>query len=206
MTDAFKKGLDIHAITASKVFNVPLNQVNREMRANAKTVNFGIIYGVSAFGLSQQSSLSRKESSEIIKNYFGTYPKLKIYMDANIAFAREHGYVKTVMNRKRRLKDINSRNSVVRGHAERNAVNAPIQGSAADIIKVAMIEIDKMIDRLGLKSKLLLQVHDELVFDAKKDELDVLKTLVKSAMEDAYSSSVPLVVDLGEGLNWLEAH
>jgi DNA polymerase-1 len=206
MTDAFKKGLDIHAITASKVFNVPLNQVNREMRANAKTVNFGIIYGVSAFGLSQQSSLSRKESSEIIKNYFGTYPKLKIYMDANIAFAREHGYVKTVMNRKRRLKDINSRNSVVRGHAERNAVNAPIQGSAADIIKVAMIEIDKMIDRLGLKSKLLLQVHDELVFDAKKDELDILKTLVKSAMEDAYSSSVPLVVDLGEGLNWLEAH
>ena len=206
MIDAFKKGLDIHAITASKVFNTPLNQVSREMRSNAKTVNFGIIYGVSAFGLSQQSSLSRKESSEIIKNYFDTYPKLKEYMDANIAFAREHGYVKTVMNRKRRLKDINSRNSVVRGHAERNAINAPIQGSAADIIKVAMVDIHNKLEQLGLKSKLLLQVHDELVFDALKEELNILKPLVKKAMEEAYSSSVPLVVDLGEGLNWLEAH
>tara|TARA_B110000858_G_scaffold12317_1_gene12557 strand:- start:85 stop:1836 length:1752 start_codon:yes stop_codon:yes gene_type:complete len=206
MIDAFKKGLDIHAITASKVFNTPLNQISREMRSNAKTVNFGIIYGVSAFGLSQQSSLSRKESSEIIKNYFDTYPKLKEYMDANIAFAREHGYVKTVMNRKRRLKDINSRNSVVRGHAERNAINAPIQGSAADIIKVAMVDIHNKLEQLGLKSKLLLQVHDELVFDALKEELNILKPLVKKAMEEAYSSSVPLVVDLGEGLNWLEAH
>lgn len=206
MIDAFKKGLDIHAITASKVFNTPLNQVSREMRSNAKTVNFGIIYGVSAFGLSQQSSLSRKESSEIIKNYFDTYPKLKEYMDANIAFAREHGYVKTVMNRKRRLKDINSRNSVVRGHAERNAINAPIQGSAADIIKVAMVDIHNKLEQMGLKSKLLLQVHDELVFDALKEELNILKPLVKKAMEEAYSSSVPLVVDLGEGLNWLEAH
>ena len=206
MIDAFKKGLDIHAITASKVFNTPLNQISREMRSNAKTVNFGIIYGVSAFGLSQQSSLSRKESSEIIKNYFDTYPKLKEYMDANIAFAREHGYVKTVMNRKRRLKDINSRNSVVRGHAERNAINAPIQGSAADIIKVAMVDIHNKLEQMGLKSKLLLQVHDELVFDALKEELNILKPLVKKAMEEAYSSSVPLVVDLGEGLNWLEAH
>ena len=206
MINAFKKGLDIHAITASKVFNVPLNQVSREMRSNAKTVNFGIIYGVSAFGLSQQTSLSKKESTEIIKSYFDTYPKLKEYMDANIAFAREHGYVKTVMNRKRRLKDINSRNSIVRSHAERNAINAPIQGSAADIIKVAMVDIHNKLEQLGLKSKLLLQVHDELVFDALKEELNILKPLVKKAMEGAYSSSVPLVVDLGEGLNWLEAH
>ena len=134
MVEAFQQGLDIHATTASKVFNVPLKEVTREMRSNAKTVNFGIIYGVSAFGLSQQSSLSRKEAAEIIKNYFATYPKLKEYMDANIAFAREHGYVKTIMNRKRRLKDINSQNTVVRGHAERNAINAPIQGSAADTV------------------------------------------------------------------------
>ena len=206
MVDTFKKGLDIHTITASKIFNIPINEVSREMRSNAKTVNFGIIYGVSAFGLSQQSSLSRKESGEIIKNYFETYPKLKTYMDSNVAFARKFGYVKTVMNRKRILKDINSRNRVVRGHAERNAVNAPIQGSAADIIKVAMIDIDKKLEKLGLKSRLLLQVHDELVFDAKKDELELLKNLVKNSMEGAYSSSVPLVVDLGVGLNWLEAH
>ena len=176
------------------------------MRSNAKTVNFGIIYGVSAFGLSQQSSLSRKEAAEIIKNYFATYPKLKEYMDANIAFAREHGYVKTIMNRKRRLKDINSRNGVVRGHAERNAINAPIQGSAADIIKLAMIKIQKEIDVLGLQSKMLLQVHDELVFDVLKTELPTLKKLIKETMEGVLDSIVPLVIDLDVGNSWLEAH
>ena len=206
MVEAFKHGLDIHAATASKVFNVPLKDVTKEMRSNAKTVNFGIIYGVSAFGLSQQSSLSRKEAAEIIKNYFATYPKLKEYMDANIAFAREHGYVKTIMNRKRRLKDINSRNSVVRGHAERNAINAPIQGSAADIIKLAMIKIQTEIDALGLQSKMLLQVHDELVFDVLKTELPVLKKLIKETMEGVLDSTVPLVVDLGVGKSWLDAH
>ena len=206
MVEAFQQGLDIHAATASKVFNVPLKEVTREMRSNAKTVNFGIIYGVSAFGLSQQTSLSRKEAAEIIKNYFATYPKLKKYMDANIAFAREHGYVKTIMNRKRRLNDINSRNSVVRGHAERNAINAPIQGSAADIIKLAMIKIQKEIDVLGLQSKMLLQVHDELVFDVLKTELPTVKKLIKEAMEGVLDSTVPLVVDLDIGKSWLEAH
>ena len=206
MVEAFQQGLDIHAATASKVFNVPLKSVTREMRSNAKTVNFGIIYGVSAFGLSQQSSLSRKEAAEIIKNYFATYPKLKKYMDANIAFAREHGYVKTIMNRKRHLKDINSRNGVVRGHAERNAINAPIQGSAADIIKLAMIKIQKEIDVLGLQSKMLLQVHDELVFDVLKTELPTVKKLIKEIMEGILDSTVPLVVDLDVGKSWLEAH
>ena len=206
MVDAFQKGLDIHAATASKVFNVPLEGVTREMRSNAKTVNFGIIYGVSAFGLSQQSSLSRKEAGEIIKNYFKTYPKLKEYMDANIAFAREHGYVKTIMNRKRRLKDINSRNAVVRGHAERNAINAPVQGSAADVIKLAMIKIQREIDILGLQSKMLLQVHDELVFDVLKTELPTLKKLIKETMEGVLDSNIPLIVDLDVGESWLEAH
>jgi len=206
MVEAFQQGLDIHAATASKVFGVPLEDVTREMRSNAKTVNFGIIYGVSAFGLSQQSSLSRKEAGEIIKNYFATYPKLKEYMDASIAFAREQGYVKTIKDRKRRLKDINSRNGVVRGHAERNAINAPVQGSAADIIKLAMIKIQAEIEAQGLQSKMLLQVHDELVFDALKSELPQLKKLIKDAMENVFESSVPLLVDMGEGRTWLEAH
>jgi len=206
MMDAFQKKLDIHAATASKVFGVPLEEVTREMRSNAKTVNFGIIYGVSAFGLSQQSTLSRKEAAEIIKNYFATYPKLKAYMDANIAFAREHGYVKTLMNRKRRLKDINSRNGIVRGHAERNAINAPVQGSAADVIKLAMIKVQAEIEAQGLQSKMILQVHDELVFDALKTEVPQLKILIKEAMENVFESKVPLTVDIGEGATWLEAH
>lgn len=206
MVEAFQQGLDIHAATASKVFGVPLDEVTREMRANAKTVNFGIIYGVSAFGLSQQSTLSRKEAAEIIKSYFETYPTLKEYMDANIAFAREHGYVKTLLNRKRRLKDINSRNGVVRGHAERNAINAPVQGSAADVIKLAMIKVQAEIETQNLQSKMLLQVHDELVFDALKSELPQLKKLIKEAMENVIETSVPLIVDMGEGRTWLEAH
>ena len=206
MMDAFQQGLDIHAATASKVFGVPLDEVTREMRSNAKTVNFGIIYGVSAFGLSQQSTLSRKEAAEIIKSYFATYPKLKEYMDGNIAFAREHGYVKTIMNRKRRLKDINSQNGVVRGHSERNAINAPVQGSAADIIKLAMIKVQAEIEAQGLQSKMILQVHDELVFDALKTEIPQLKALIKDAMENVFESKVPLTVDIGEGATWLEAH
>ena len=206
MVEAFQQGLDIHAATASKVFDVPIDKVTREMRSNAKTVNFGIIYGVSAFGLSQQSTLSRKEAAEIIKSYFATYPKLKEYMDANIAFARENGYVKTLMNRKRRLNDINSRNAVVRGHSERNAINAPVQGSAADIIKLAMIKVQAEIEAQGLQSKMILQVHDELVFDALKTELPQLKKIIKEAMENVFESSVPLIVDIGEGRTWLEAH
>ena len=206
MMEAFQQGLDIHAATASKVFGVPLEEVTREMRSNAKTVNFGIIYGVSAFGLSQQSTLSRKEAAEIIKSYFATYPKLKEYMDSNIAFAREHGYVKTIMDRKRRLKDINSQNGVVRGHSERNAINAPVQGSAADVIKLAMIKVQAEIEVQGLDSKMILQVHDELVFDAVKSEVPELKELIKAAMENVFESKVPLTVDIGEGQTWLEAH
>lgn len=206
MVEAFKRNEDIHASTASKVFDVPLNEVTREQRSNAKTVNFGIIYGVSAFGLSKQTNLSRAESKELIDTYYKTYPKLRHYISDQIEFAREHGYVKTVLGRRRYLKDINARNHIVKAAAERNAVNAPIQGSAADIIKIAMIKIHKRLTAENFKSKMLLQVHDELVFDAHKSELEKLKELVKTEMENAYELTVPLVVDLGVGQNWLEAH
>ncbi|WP_445738328.1 DNA polymerase I [Mariniflexile sp.] len=206
MISAFKNGEDIHASTASKVFNVPLNEVTREQRSNAKTVNFGIIYGVSAFGLSNQTDLSRSESKELIDTYYETYPKLRKYIGEQIDFARENGYVQTVLGRRRYLNDINSRNAVVRGAAERNAVNAPIQGSAADIIKIAMIRIYEKLQSGSFKTKMLLQVHDELVFDVYKPELETIKTLVKTEMEHAYKMEVPLDVDLGVGNDWLEAH
>ena len=206
MIQAFKQGEDIHASTASKVFNVPLSEVTREQRSNAKTVNFGIIYGVSAFGLSNQTDLSRSEAKDLIDTYYATYPKLRSYIGAQVDFARDHGYVQTVLGRRRYLKDINSRNAVVRGAAERNAVNAPIQGSAADIIKLAMICIYDKLEKSNYSTKMLLQVHDELVFDVYKPELESIKTLVKTEMENAYQLSVPLVVDLGFGNNWLEAH
>lgn len=206
MIDAFKRGEDIHASTAARVFNVALEEVTREQRGNAKTVNFGIIYGVSAFGLSNQTDLNRTEAKELIDTYYKTYPKLKSYMQDQIDFAREHGYVQTVLGRRRYLKDINAGNAVVRGAAERNAVNAPIQGSAADIIKIAMIDIFEALKKGKFKSKMLLQVHDELVFDAHKDELSELKPLVQEHMENAHQLAVPLKVDMGEGLNWLEAH
>ncbi|MFY0712416.1 DNA polymerase I [Seonamhaeicola sp. NFXS20] len=206
MIEAFKNGEDIHASTASKVFNVPLNEVTREQRSNAKTVNFGIIYGVSAFGLSNQTNLTRSESKELIDTYYETYPKLRSFVSNQIAFARDNGYVQTVLGRRRYLKDINSRNAVVRGAAERNAVNAPIQGSAADIIKIAMINIHKKLNEGNFKTKMLLQVHDELVFDVYKPELEGIKTLVKTEMENAYKLEVPLDVDIDTGNNWLEAH
>ncbi len=206
MIEAFKNGEDIHASTASKVFDVPISEVTREQRSNAKTVNFGIIYGVSAFGLSNQTDLSRSESKELIDTYYKTYPKLRNYIGDQIDFAREHGYVQTVLGRRRYLKDINGSNQVVRSAAERNAVNAPIQGSAADIIKIAMINIHKRLSEGKYKSKMLLQVHDELVFDIYRSELEELKPLIKSEMENAYQLSVPLDVELGIGDNWLEAH
>ncbi|WP_100610179.1 DNA polymerase I [Confluentibacter lentus] len=206
MINAFKKGEDIHASTASKVFNVPLNEVTREQRSNAKTVNFGIIYGVSAFGLSNQTNLSRSEAKELIDTYYATYPKLRSFIGEQIDFARDHGYVQTVLGRRRYLKDINSRNAVVRGAAERNAVNAPIQGSAADIIKIAMINIYDKLETGNYKTKMLLQVHDELVFDVYKPELETIKALVKTEMENAYKLEVPLDVELGVGNDWLEAH
>ena len=206
MIKAFLNHEDIHASTAAKVFGIPLNEVTREQRGNAKTVNFGIIYGVSAFGLSNQTTLSRSEAKDLIDTYYKTYPKLRTYIDNQIHFARENGYVETVLNRRRYLKDINSRNAVVRGAAERNAVNAPIQGSAADIIKLAMINIYKRFEKENFKSKMLLQVHDELVFDAYKTELDVIKPIIKNEMENAYMLKVPLDVEVGIGENWLEAH
>jgi DNA polymerase-1 len=206
MIEAFKNGEDIHASTASKVFHIPLDEVTREQRSNAKTVNFGIIYGVSAFGLSNQTDLSRTEAKELIDTYYATYPKLRNYMSEQVDFARDNGYVQTVLGRRRYLKDINSRNAVVRGAAERNAVNAPIQGSAADIIKIAMIRIHEKLTAGNYKTKMLLQVHDELVFDVFKPELEAIKTLVKSEMESAYTLKVPLDVDLDIGDNWLEAH
>ncbi|MGB2404225.1 MAG: DNA polymerase I [Flavobacteriaceae bacterium] len=206
MVDAFQKGEDIHATTAAKVFNVPLEAVTREQRTNAKTVNFGIIYGVSAFGLSQQTNLNRSEAKELIAAYYATYPHLRAYMSDQVDFAREHGYVETVLGRRRYLKDINSQNAIVRGAAERNAVNAPIQGSAADIIKIAMINIHQRLKAEGCAGKMLLQVHDELVFDVPLSEAEQLSALVKHEMENAFPLAVPLVVDVGQGHNWLEAH
>lgn len=206
MLASFQNGDDIHKSTAAKVFGVPLEEVTREQRSQAKTVNFGIIYGVSAFGLSQQTNLSRKESKELIDTYYETYPTLKKYMANQVTFAKENGYVKTILDRRRYLKNINSANAIVRSADERNAVNAPIQGTAADIIKIAMIDIQQALEEGNYKSKMLLQVHDELVFDMHKEEIDTLKPLIVSKMENAYKLSVPLVVDTDTGDNWLDAH
>ena len=206
MMEAFKNGEDIHASTAAKVFNVPLEEVTREQRGNAKTVNFGIMYGVSAFGLSNQTDLSRSEAKELIETYYKTYPKLRNYMSELVNFARDNGYVKTVLDRRRYLKDINSGNAIVRGAAERNAVNAPIQGSAADIIKLAMINIFEKLEAGNYATKMLLQVHDELVFDVPNNELEAMQTLIKTEMENAFIMKVPLDVEVGLGQDWLEAH
>lgn len=206
MVKSFQNGEDIHASTAAKVFNVALEEVTREQRSHAKTVNFGIVYGVSAFGLSNQTSLSRSESKDLIDAYYLTYPRLKAYIQEQIEYARQNGYVQTILGRRRYLKDINSQNAVVRGAAERNAVNAPIQGSAADIIKIAMINIHKRLNEENWKSKMLLQVHDELVFDVHNSELEKIQPMIKQEMENAFKLDVPLIVDLGKGHNWLEAH
>ena len=206
MMKAFQNNEDIHASTAAKLFNIPLNEVTKLQRSQAKTVNFGIIYGVSAFGLSEQTGLSRAESKAMIEAYFETYPQLKEYMKKQVEKAREDGFVETLLGRRRHLKDINSGNFVVKGHAERNAVNAPIQGSAADIIKIAMINIDKKFTEKNLKTKMLLQVHDELVFEAPDDEVETAKEIIKNEMESAVKTEVPLLVEVGVGNNWLEAH
>ena len=205
MIQAFRNGEDIHSATAAKVFGVPREKVTKEMRSNAKTVNFGIIYGVSAFGLSQQSTLSRSEAADVIEAYFKTYPGIKNYMDNQIKKARETGYVETILGRRRYLPDIDSRNQVVRGQAERIAINAPIQGSAADIIKLAMIDIHKYLTDNSFKTRMLLQVHDELVFEIHENELN-LEREIKKRMENAWQFDVPLVVDTGIGMNWLQAH
>ena len=206
MIKAFQNHEDIHKSTASKVFNVPLEEVTREQRSHAKTVNFGIIYGVSAFGLSNQTSLSRSESAALIEAYYKTYPRLKSYIQEQIEFARENGYVQTILGRRRYLKDIYSQNAIVRGGAERNAVNAPIQGSAADVIKIAMINIYQKLQSENWKSKMLLQVHDELVFDVHNSELEKIQPMIKYEMEHAFTMAVPLEVELGMGKDWLEAH
>ena len=206
MIEAFQKGEDIHASTAAKLFNIPLNTVTKLQRSQAKTVNFGIIYGVSSFGLSEQTGLSRTEAKQMIDAYFETYPRLKEYMNEQIMAARKNGYVETILGRKRYLKDINSANFVVKGHAERNAINAPIQGSAADIIKLAMINIDRELENQKMETKMLLQVHDELIFEAPIYEIETAKILIKTQMETAYATQVPLLTEVGVADNWLDAH
>ena len=206
MKNAFINNEDIHRSTAARVFNVKIDDVNEEQRRNAKIVNFGIIYGVSAFGLSNQTDLTRSESKEIINNYFKSYPKLKEYMSDQISFARDNGYVETILKRKRYLPEINSRNAILRSSAERNAINTPVQGSAADIIKLSMIKIDNEFEKRSLSSKLLLQVHDELVFDVHLTEIDIVKKIIIDNMENVFQMDVPLKVDIGYGDNWLVAH
>ncbi|RAI94789.1 DNA polymerase I [Algoriphagus yeomjeoni] len=206
MIEAFKNGRDIHATTAAKIFQVPLEEVTSDMRRKAKTANFGIIYGISAFGLSQRLSISRGEAKEIIDSYFKEFPAVKEYMDGAIEKAKTHEYVETILGRRRYLRDINSRNATMRGFAERNAINAPIQGSAADLIKVAMIDVHKWMKKEGLKSKMILQVHDELVFDAHKDEVEILKANVPKLMSNAIKMAVPVEVEVGTGTDWLQAH
>jgi DNA polymerase-1 len=206
MMEAFVTGQDIHTATAAKVYGIGPEEVTEDMRRNAKTVNFGIVYGISAFGLSERLGVPRYEARDIIDQYFNQYPGVKKYMDQNILFAREHGYVETMMGRRRYLRDINSGNHTIRSFAERNAINAPVQGSSADMIKIAMIKIFNEMTARKLKSKMILQVHDELVFDAHKNELEVLKPLVEEGMKNAIKMEVPVVVDMNTGSNWLEAH
>jgi DNA polymerase-1 len=206
MIEAFRDGLDIHTATAARVWGVTLDEVDKEMRRRAKTVNFGIIYGISAFGLSQRIGIPRGEAKEIIENYFSKFPGIKDYMDTTQDFARQHGYVETLMGRRRYIRDINSKNATVRGFAERNAINAPIQGSAADLIKMAMIDIHKWLKNSDLQTKMILQVHDELLFDVPKGEVDLVKPLIVSYMSNAMKLDVPVLVEAGTGQSWLEAH
>ncbi len=206
MMDAFKQGVDIHTATAAKVFGVPLDQVDKEMRRQAKTVNFGIIYGISAFGLSQRIGIPRKDAKDLIDNYFREFPGIRRYMDETMEFARSHEYVETLLGRRRYIRDINSRNMTVRGFAERNAINAPIQGSAADMIKLAMINIHKMLQEEGFQTRMILQVHDELLFDVPHEELARVEPKIRALMESALPLHVPVLVESGQGNNWLEAH
>jgi DNA polymerase-1 len=208
MCEAFRKGLDIHTATAAKVFGVDEHDVTKEQRYKAKSVNFGIIYGQGAFGLAENLSISRTEAKEIIDNYKKEFSGIQQYMDDTIAFAREHGYVQTLQGRKRWLRDISSQNFTVRGFAERNAINSPIQGSAADMIKLAMIQIHAALKESGLKSKMVLQVHDELVFDVVREEETEMKSLIIQCMQNAMPlpHDVPVLAEVGSGTNWLEAH
>ena len=206
MIEAFRNRRDIHATTAAKVFKVPLDKVTPDMRRKAKEVNFGILYGSTAFGLSQNLGISKTEGAEIIESYFKEFPGIKRYMDDTINYAREKEYVETILGRRRYLRDINSRNITTRGFAERNAINAPIQGSAADIIKIAMINIHRWLHKENLKTRMILQVHDELVFDVHKSEEEIVKPRVIELMRTAVLMDVPMEVEVGIGKNWLEAH
>ena len=198
MIEAFTSDKDIHAATAAKIYKIPIEEVTPDMRRKARTANFGIIYGISVFGLSDRLNIPRSEAKELINGYFETYPHIKEYMDKSIQIAREKGYVETISGRKRMLPDINSKNSIVRGYAERNAINAPIQGSAADIIKIAMVRIFDRFEKNGLKARMILQVHDELNFSVPENEIEIVEHIVKE--------EVPLIADSGIGKNWLEAH
>jgi len=206
LIDTFKQGLDVHTATAARIFGVELDKVTSDMRRSAKTVNFGIVYGISAYGLSERLHIPRKEAADIISQYFEKYPGVKSYMDNTIDFARKNGFVETMMGRRRYLRDINSSNATVRGFAERNAINAPVQGSSADMIKIAMIRIHEQMQQEKMKSKMILQVHDELVFDANILELEKLRNMVEENMRSAIVMKVPVVVDMNTGENWLQAH
>jgi len=206
MLEAFSSGQDIHAATAAKIFKVPISEVTSEMRRKAKTANFGIIYGISAFGLSERLEIPRKEATALIDGYFESFPDVKNYMEKSIETARKEGFVQTIFGRKRYLPDINSQNANVRGFAERNAINAPIQGTAADIIKIAMVRIDSELTKRNLKTEMILQVHDELVFNVPTAELEEVKQIIKAEMENTVKLKVPLIADIGTGKNWLEAH
>ena len=206
LVSAFRSGEDVHRATAAKIYKVPTAEVTREQRSHAKTANFGIMYGISSFGLAQRLQLGRKEAKQLIDDYFASFPAIRSFIDDSIAFARENGYVETLFGRRRYLPDINARNASLRALAERNAVNAPIQGTSADIIKLAMIRVDRRLSEAGLKSRMVLQIHDELLFDALEDEVDTLKKIVVEEMEQVIKLSVPLTVECSAGKNWLEAH
>ena len=207
LIEAFRSGQDVHQATAAKIYGLSLDEVSADMRRRAKTANFGIIYGISAFGLSERLSIPRREAKELIEGYFASYPGVARYMTEVVEEAKKRGYVTTLLGRRRLLPDINSANAVVRGYAERNAINAPLQGSAADLIKLAMIRLEQAIRERGLGSRMILQVHDELNFNVPLSELDEMTTLVREVMESVYPDlRVPLEVSIGHGANWLEAH
>jgi DNA polymerase-1 len=207
LVEAFADDVDIHAATSAKVFGVPLSEVSADMRRRAKMINFGLMYGMSAFGLAQRLNIARAEARAIIERYFGQFPKIKQYMGDTVLFARDNGYVQTLRGRRRYLRDIRSRNHAARAAAERVAINAPIQGSAADMIKIAMLDIDRELRERGLATRMILQVHDELVFELPRDELQQVTELVTSAMRDALDlGRVPVIVEVGVGADWLEAH
>ena len=206
MIETFRRGDDIHASMAAHIFGVPQDEVTKDMRRSAKTVNFGILYGISAFGLADRLQISQADARQLITDYYRSFPKITDYLNDTMDFAREHLYVETLLGRRRYIRDINAQNGILRKAAERNAINAPIQGTAADLIKIAMIDIWRDMRELQMQSKMILQVHDELVFDVRKDELETLKQIVRKRMSGSMQLSVPLDVEINEGQNWFEAH